>query len=1104
MKLLPFRDWSLRVKLAVLLLVASVIPLAIAAIIDIGESRQSMVEGVAGVLSARAEQVVNDLDASHKNYASQAAQVARLPDIVGYCLADAAGRAVLSQRVMQIFAVGRERDKYVLSWSVIDGDGTVDLSTNPRAIGRKLSSLSAFGEAARGRQTISDVYLSNTAAGPEAAVAYMAPIVNEGGQVKCVVSIAASANVFWEPIKKASVLAGPGSLAIVLDKAGVRVAHTTMPSLLYRPAAELPPEEIDAFVSRSRFGADTRKLLEAVWPAPELFARARLALPDTAMFSTRLRSNDQANYAVARRLTSVHWTVFYLEPQANVSAQLAAATWRKVSTAVAFIAIACMFGAVVAASILRPVRALDDATTRLAGGGDGGARVTGNARDEIGRLGANFNAMADRIESQSAALRQANADLEARVRERTGLLKSVLEYSPAAIALKDLQGRYLLVNERAAHTVRDTKESLLGKTAAEFFPKEAADHVQRGDAKVIAANGPVTEEIFAAEPDGIHTYLSVKFPVRDDDGNTFAVGSIHLDITDRKATEARLLAQLERMNLLDEITSAITGRQDTASIHQVVIRSLEDHLLLDFACIFMYDPSDNTLQIARAGAGSEELVKQLSSTDAPRIPVDSNGMSHCVAGELVYEPDVSRSVHPFPSLLARGGLRSLVLVPLVAGGNVQGVLAVARRQTDAFSSTDCEFLRQLCGHVALAGQQALLNEALREANSELVQSQQRSMQQERLSALGQMASGIAHDINNAISPAALYIETLLEREPDLSERARGYLQTVGRAIDDVAATVARMREFYRDRDAQAELLPVDLNTLAEQVIDLTRARWSDIPQKSGIKIELVRDLAVGLPLAMGIESEIREALINLVFNAVDAMPQGGQLRIHTAFAANAQRVEISVGDTGIGMDEATRLSCLEPFFTTKGERGTGLGLAMVYGIVQRHEAQIDIRSAPGQGTTVLLALRVQAANAPTPTQLQPQAMPPPMRLLVIDDDPLLLQSLGDTLRSDGHTVAVAMGGQTGVDTFVAALRNASPFDAVITDLGMPQFDGRKVVQAIKEASPTTPIILLTGWGRRLLEDGDAPAGVAVVLSKPPKLRELRAALVQVGIPQAKA
>jgi len=298
-------------------------------------------------------------------------------------------------------------------------------------------------------------------------------------------------------------------------------------------------------------------------------------------------------------------------------------------------------------------------------------------------------------------------------------------------------------------------------------------------------------------------------------------------------------------------------------------------------------------------------------------------------------------------------------------------------------------------------------------------------------------------------------------------------------------------------------LPVDLNTLAEQVIDLTRARWSDIPQKSGIKIELVRDLAVGLPLAMGIESEIREALINLVFNAVDAMPQGGQLRIHTAFAANAQRVEISVGDTGIGMDEATRLSCLEPFFTTKGERGTGLGLAMVYGIVQRHEAQIDIRSAPGQGTTVLLALRVQAANAPTPIQLQPQAMPPPMRLLVIDDDPLLLQSLGDTLRSDGHTVAVAMGGQTGVDTFVAALRNASPFDAVITDLGMPQFDGRKVVQAIKKASPTTPIILLTGWGQRLLEDGDAPADVTVVLSKPPKLRELRAALVQVGIQQAK-
>src|SRR5262245_50572897 len=369
------------------------------------------------------------------------------------------------------------------------------------------------------------------------------------------------------------------------------------------------------------------------------------------------------------------------------------------------------------------------------------------------------------------------------------------------------------------------------------------------------------------------------------------------------------------------------------------------------------------------------------------------------------------------------------------------------------------------------------------------------MQQERLPALGQMASGIAHDINNAISPMALYTEALLEREPNLTERGRKQLEIIQRAVDDVAQTVARMGEFYRVREPQISLVPVDLNLLIEQVVDLTRARWSDMAQQRGAAIDLRRELDDEVPKIAAVESQIRDALVNLVFNAVDAMPTGGPLTIRTHIAAGSrgQIVALEVADRGIGMDEETRRRCLEPFFTTKGERGTGLGLAMVYGVVQRHGANLEIESEPGQGTVVRLSFAV----APPPTAEvtgSSRAPAEPLRILIVDDDPLLLKSLRDVLESDGHHVTSANGGQAGINAFVESHAAGNPFPVVITDLGMPHVDGRKVAATIKSSVPGTVVLLLTGWGRRLVAEGDVPPGIAEILSKPPRLADLRNAL----------
>jgi signal transduction histidine kinase len=537
-----------------------------------------------------------------------------------------------------------------------------------------------------------------------------------------------------------------------------------------------------------------------------------------------------------------------------------------------------------------------------------------------------------------------------------------------------------------------------------------------------------------------------------------AVEQLAAENSRREVTEHKLEAQLQRMNLLDRITRAIAQRQDLKSIFQVVIRSVEENLPAA-TCWIGLDDSD-----------TERLV---------------------LRNELVYEPDVSPTSW-LPRRLAGLKLRSVVTAPLRTDHELLGVLVAGRQEADAFSSGDCEFLRQLSEHVALAARQAQLHQSLQAAYDELRLTQQAVLQQERLSALGQMASGIAHDINNAISPIALYVESLLGSDQTLSPRARQVLPVVLRAIDDVAATLGRMREFYRSREPQLQPVPVDLSPLVEQVLELTRARWSDMPQQRGHVISVKKELAPALPPVSGFESEFREALTNLIFNAVDAMPDGGTLTVRTA--ASGSNVHLEVSDTGIGMSEETQRRCLEPFFTTKGERGTGLGLAMVYGVVQRHAGDIQIETASGRGTTFRLVFPVAQAAAVTPIP-EPSIEPAgPLRILLIDDDPVVLRSLSDALQAEGHTVVAVNDSRDGVARFVSD-QALEPFAAVITDLGMPHLDGRAVAKAVKDTSPGTPVIMLTGWGQRS-GPGDPPPHVDRLLGKPPRLRDIRTALAQ--------
>ncbi|MBI5369469.1 MAG: response regulator [Planctomycetes bacterium] len=384
--------------------------------------------------------------------------------------------------------------------------------------------------------------------------------------------------------------------------------------------------------------------------------------------------------------------------------------------------------------------------------------------------------------------------------------------------------------------------------------------------------------------------------------------------------------------------------------------------------------------------------------------------------------------------------------------------------------------------------------------------EQQVARQERLRALGQLSSGIAHDFNNLLSPILGFTE-ILQCNPELladSKRVAEYLERIHSAAVGATAVVARMREFYRERAVDEPLRPVDLNQTVTDALALTQPRWRDQALAQGRSIRIEHDLAPDLPQLGGDAAALRDAWINLLLNAVDALPTGGTITLRTCTPA-PDKVRIEVEDDGAGMTEDVRQRCVEPFFTTKGVKGSGLGLAMVYGIVERHGGALEIASTPGQGTRMTVEFPVRAAvpaavdaapAAPAAATPGAEADPAsgaragrPLRVLVVEDEPQLRQLLQEFLALEGHEAVCAGEGVEGL-----ARLGAEGFDAVFTDRAMPGMAGDQFAREVKLRAPRTPVVMITGYGVLMQAAGELPAGVDRLLSKPITRAALRAAL----------
>jgi signal transduction histidine kinase/CheY-like chemotaxis protein len=438
-------------------------------------------------------------------------------------------------------------------------------------------------------------------------------------------------------------------------------------------------------------------------------------------------------------------------------------------------------------------------------------------------------------------------------------------------------------------------------------------------------------------------------------------------------------------------------------------------------------------------------------------------------------------VTTFPSV------RHWLGVPMRAGDGVIGVLAI-RSSERPFVIDDERLLTNIAHLAALALRNAGLFQERTRAYSELAAAQDQLVRTEKLRALGEMASGVAHDFNNLLASILGRAQLTLQRLQD--PQLRRWVQVIERAALDGAQTVRRLQEFTRIRRDQP-FVAVDLNEVIRGALEITQSRWREETRSRGVAVD-VRTSLTSVPGVAGDPAELREAMTNLILNAVDAMPGGGTLTLTTAVESG--EVVVTVADSGVGIPEAIRGKIFDPFFTTKGPQGTGLGLSMTYGILSRHGARITVESREGQGTLFRLTFPPGEAHdveGPAPAEALPLGVS--LRCLVVDDEDQVGTVLGDILKTGGHRVVVLSDGGEAIERF-----RAEPFDVVFTDLAMPRVSGWQIAQSVKEIAPTVPVILVTGFGVELSAEERRAQGVDLVLVKPLRISEVLDVVARAG------
>jgi PAS domain S-box-containing protein len=634
---------------------------------------------------------------------------------------------------------------------------------------------------------------------------------------------------------------------------------------------------------------------------------------------------------------------------------------------------------------------------------------------------------------------------EKETKETKEFLENIFRTSVDGIIVTDPQGFITMTNEAVEKILGYSKDELIGKYSEEL-KSEKGIHKGRGkklQAKLFKEGAVAGIEHVWLRKDGslVETEMNMAL-LKDNKGDTTGVVAGIRDITERKKFEEELKKSEEKYHSLIE------------KANDAIISSGKDGRIVGF----------NKKAEEMFGYSRGEI---LGKSVLMLLPQDNKEINKGILKELKTTNRVSAIGQTLEAKGLRKDGREILVEASYYSFEVQGehiITALIRNITER-----------------------------KEMEEKLLQS-------EKLKSLGELSGGVAHDFNNVLAAILGRVQLLKmqikaplgkqEKRKSVLELRKG-LEIIERASLDGAETVRRIQEFSRKRADDKGFTKIDINELIDNALDFTKMKWKGDAESKGIKINIKKEFSP-LPPTSGSASELREVFTNLINNAIDAMPQGGRIKIKT-FKEN-NHISIKVEDTGVGISESVRNRIFDPFFTTKGVQSTGLGMSVSYGIIHRHRGTILVDSTEGKGTTVTITIpisdNIRVEEEKTKPRLEEKRK---STILVIEDEEDVRNLLSDILIENGHQVETASDGNQGIDMF-----KKKDFDLVFTDLGMPGTSGWEVAETVKSINGRIPVAIITGWNVELKESEMRERGVNLIAYKPFKIDQILR-LVQEGM-----
>lgn len=641
---------------------------------------------------------------------------------------------------------------------------------------------------------------------------------------------------------------------------------------------------------------------------------------------------------------------------------------------------------------------------------------------------------------------------EEALRESEEKYRDLFENANDLIQSVDENGKFVYVNKKWKQVMGYSDEEMKKLNLVDILLKDQVPHFMELFKRVVGGDTLDDVETVFVTKNGKKIFVSGSVSPRVKGGKFVATRGIFRDITERKWGDEKLRESEEKFRSLAEESPNMIFINKKG---RVVYANEKCEEIMGYKREEFYSPDFDFF--ALIAPEFRELVKENFGRHLKDSEVDP----------LDY------------ALVTKEGKRieAILNTKLIRYGGKSAILGIVTDITERKRAEEKlkEYTRQI----------EEKNTELEAKNQELTATRARLVQREKLRALGQMASGVAHNFNNLLAIILGRVQLLQKKARNL-DTEKG-LRSIEAAALDASSTVKRIQDFARVRKDQ-EFKWVDIDELIEDVIALTKTKWKDQAEANGITIELEvqKDRRTLSPVA-GDVSELREVFTNIIFNAVEAMPNGGRIVIRTQ--TDRKSVFVSFADSGIGIPDEVRARIFDPFFTTKGVKNMGLGLSVAYGIVQRHQGDFQIESKQGKGTTVIVRLPVSKTLGREGLEEKESTRPIVQResanILVIDDEKGIRELLFDILTSANHMVKLTSGGAEGLK-----ICNEEKFDIVFTDLGMPRMSGWEVAKAIKEIDSNITVCLITGWGVEMEEEKLRENGIDRVVTKPVKMEAL--------------